>query len=520
MGEDQKRSERTNQPSSQVQHLARQTMLLLSSGLVSYAGAFGLNVLLARTLGASGFGAWVVAFSVSQLISGLGLMGADWILLRQGSHYHGAGDTARLRATVHLALLLSIVTLGVMGIVLLLLAPTLSQSVFKSQSIVGLLRLTAFIGPIMGVRQIMLFGTQAFKDMRDVALNRNILQPVARIAVTAVALLIRPTPFSAYVGLLVAEIALAGAAGIALQRRLPLFGPTDDIERKELIKFALPVWGSSLIELFRGQLFPVLIGSLATLSASAVFVAGRRIAVAPVSVIASMNQVFSPMGSDLFLQGRREELIELFKSITKWSFSIGFPIFCLQVAFPKALLSLFGKGFPSGSNALIVQAIGMLFAFGSGPVTITLLIAGRSRLAFIDYVIVVAVEIALGIWLIPAYGVTGAAIAKTTGTALNNLLPLLQIRFMLKFHPYRWDFLKPVGAGLVAIAVSAVVVKAMDFEAGVISVVTATALTGVVYVSLMALFGLSQQDRAVIAALMKRGRRAAGTAGAAPIDTS
>src|SRR5919201_5723881 len=102
--------------SDQVHHLARQSMLLLSSGVVSYVGAFGLNILLARELGASGFGAWVVAFAFSQTIATLGLFGSEWIVLRQGSFYQGTGDIARLRRTIHLSLRISAGVLSAMGI--------------------------------------------------------------------------------------------------------------------------------------------------------------------------------------------------------------------------------------------------------------------------------------------------------------------------------------------------------------------------------------------------------------------
>jgi O-antigen/teichoic acid export membrane protein len=131
-------------------------------------------------------------------------------------------------------------------------------------------------------------------------------------------------------------------------------------------------------------------------------------------------------------------------------------------------------------------------------------------MAFFDYVLVVVVETGLAIALIPRYGVTGAAIAKTVGTALNNLLPLAQIWSMLKFHPYRLDFLKPVAAGLASIALAFLVVRAIDFEAGVTTAVTATAITAASYVGCMLLFGLNEQDRAVISSLFSRVKKRSG----------
>jgi O-antigen/teichoic acid export membrane protein len=485
-----------------IRHLAKQSALLVSSGLFSYVAAFALNVLLARTLGAEPFGVWVVAYSIAQTLAALGLVGSDWIVLRQGSYYHGIGDRPRLRRTVHLALALAGTALVVLGAILIALAPLLGQAVFHSASIVPMLRLAGVMGPVIGIGQIMLFGTQAFKDMRDVALIRNVVAPLTRLVFVAVALLATSSQLSAFIGVFAAELAIAGMAVRALHRRLPLFGPTGAIETGPLIRFALPVWGKRLSEVTRSQLFPIFLGSLASLEDSAVFAAGKRVALAPAAVINSMNQVFSPMGSDLFLRGRRDELIALFKSVAKWGFLLGFPLFCLEVTFPGDILAMFGKDFTSGDTALIVLAVGMLFQFGTGPVTVTLIVIGRPRLALLDYIIVILAEIGLAIWLIPGHGVLGAAIASMVGNMLNNVLPLGQIWHLLHFHPYRVDYWKPVAAGVVSVALARWITSVVGVHPGVPTAVVASATIGVCYPILILLLGLSAQDKAAVQALI------------------
>jgi O-antigen/teichoic acid export membrane protein len=493
----------------QIRHLARQSALLLSSGLIGYVGAFALNVLLARQLGVAGFGAWVVAWGIGLTVSTLGLVGADWILLRQGSYYHGVGDTARLRKTIHLALALSGGALTVLGLTLLALAPVIAHRAFHSDAIVPLLRVAAVLGPMTGFAQIMLYGTQAFKTVRDLALVRNLLQPFIRLLAVAVAVLVVRSPLSAMVGMLVAETLLAAVATQRLNRRISLFGATEKIDSMAQVKFALPVWGSKMIETTRAQLFPVLLGSLAAFSASAVFVAARRVVVAPSAVIAAMNQVYSPQASNLFLQGRKEELAVLFKSMGKWSFALAFPLFCLTVAFPKEVLSVFGGAFRSASGPLIVLSVGMLFNFVTGPVTTSLILIGKSRLALADYVVVLGVEVGLAFILIPRYGVLGAAIARLVGTALNNLIPLLQVWATTKLHPYRLDYWKPAVAGIVAAGVARLGLSVVGLGSGPPAAAAAAGLVGVTYCGLILLFGLSAEDRAALDALLGRARLSA-----------
>jgi O-antigen/teichoic acid export membrane protein len=500
-----------------ARHLVKHATLLLSSGVVGYVGIFALNVLLARVLGASQFGAWVVAFATTQVLVTVGLLGTNWILVRHGSYYHGTGDYPRLRRTVHLSIFFSGGAQLSLAASVFIMAPWLARTFFESQDMTALLRLAALLSPIVGLGQIMLYATQAFKNMHDVALIRNIVQPAARMVFSAIAVLVARTPLAAFVGLFPAEVIVTAAATFALQRRLSLLGPSAPVDRGALIKFAIPAWGTKMIESIRAQLFPVILGTVAprALSAAAAFVGSRRLAVAPGAINAALNQVYTPMGSNLFMQDRRRELSVLFKNMGKWSFTLCFPLFCLQVVFPKELLSIFGADFRAADTALVVLAFGMLFNFGTGPVTTTLIMSGRSRLALVDYFVVVVVEIALGLWLIPTHGVLGAAIALLVGSALNNGVPLWQVWSLLRVHPYRHDHWKPAAAGVVAVVIAKLVVSGIGSSVGVFSAGVAVGVVSFVYVGLLLILGLSVEDRAAIEALttgLRRGTKKKGIA--------
>lgn len=490
----------------QIRRLARQSTLLLTSGTVSYAGALILNVLLARTLGESGFGAWVIAFSMAATLAPIGLLGADWIVLRYGSHFEGIKDEARLRRTIHIALMIGGGTLVTVAVALFVLAPTLATALFENASVAPLLRLTAVMVPVIGVEQIMLNGTRAYKSVRELVLINNIMQPTCRLLVVGVALLVNPTPFSAFVGLLAAEVILALSATFALNRRVSLLGPTEWVSIREMLRFGLPAWGTRVVENSRTQLFPVMLGSLVDFSASGAYVAGKRVAQAPSSVTNSLIRVYSPIASDLYLQDKHQELNLLFKNLAKWSFALAFPLFCFVVAFPSDILALFGAGFRDESPTLVVLAFAMLFNFGTGPVTITLVLSGRPRLALIDYVVVVILEFALGFWLIPSIGVLGAAIAKLVGTATNNVVPLLQVWRLEGLLPYRFDYWKPLVAGVGSAVLAKGLMSAVSIGGGFAAVAAAAVVVGCLYTGMILLFGLSEEDRTALQTLLRRVR--------------
>jgi O-antigen/teichoic acid export membrane protein len=491
-----------------VGQMAKGSALLVSTGVVSFVGAFALAVLVARTFGKVPFGLWAISFSLAQLLSIVGQLGADWIVMRQGSYFEGVGDEARLRRTIHVALMLAGAGLLALGLSLFVVADRVADAVFHEPALAPLLRITAVMTPIVGIRQVLVYSTQAFKEMKDAALIRNLLQPAFRLVFVGVAVVVFDDLTVAYGSLLLAEIALAAISLVVLQRRIPLTGPVAPVEAGKLVRFAIPAWASRLAGQSRAQLMPILLGSLAAVATSAVYTASNRIAGALTSVVNSLNQVYTAIGSDLYLRERREEFATVYRSATKWTFTLGAPLLVLMLAFPGELLSLFGGSFREGETALMIIAIGMLFNFGTGPVTVTLIIVGRSTLALIDYAVVIAVELVLAFWLIPRYGLLGGAIAKAVGTATNNVVPLLQVWWKEHVLPFRIDFWKPAVAALVAAAVARVVVSALPLGEGVAAAATAGVVIGAVYVSLILLLGLNEEDRAAISAL--RLRRAGG----------
>jgi O-antigen/teichoic acid export membrane protein len=484
--------------------MARGSALLVSSGVIGYAGAFALAVLIARAFGKEAFGLWVVAYSLGQLLSVVGQLGADWLVMRQGSFYQGTGDEERFRRTIHVALLMSSVGLSILAVGLFLMASTIADNVMHAPALAPLLRLTAVMTPIVGIRQVLVYTTQAFKEMKDAALVRNILQPAMALAFVGISVVLFDQLLSAYAAEVLAEIVLLLITVGLLQRRIRLIGPVAPIETGKLLRAALPAWATRLAAQGRAQYMPLLLGSLSAVATTAVYTASNRIAGALISVVNSLNQVYTAIGSDLFLQGRREEFAATYRSATKWTFMLGAPLLVLLLAFPGDLLSIFGPGFREGEGALVILTVGLFFFFSTGPVTVTLIMIGRSTLALVDYLAVIVLEVGLAVWLIPRYGLIGGAIAKSVGTAANNLVPLWQVWTTEHVLPFRVDFWKPGFAAVLAAVVARLVVSVAPVGPGFAAAAMGGVVIAAVYVPTILLLGLSEEDRAAVAALRVR----------------
>jgi O-antigen/teichoic acid export membrane protein len=95
-----------------------------------------------------------------------------------------------------------------------------------------------------------------------------------------------------------------------------------------------------------------------------------------------------------------------------------------------------------------VLSLAMLVSMACGPVSVVLLMAGKSSWNLFNTIFAASVGVGLNLVLIPRYGIVGAAIAAAATIAANNLIPLAQVWGYLRLHPLGSGFLIVAGSAL------------------------------------------------------------------------
>ena len=98
-------------------------------------------------------------------------------------------------------------------------------------------------------------------------------------------------------------------------------------------------------------------------------------------------------------------------------------------------MSVFGGGYESASDVVVILSLTMLFATVCGSVDSVLLMAGRSWLSLGNNAVALVVNVGLNVVLIPLYGIRGAAVAWSVAIVVRNVLPLFQVRSQFGLWP-------------------------------------------------------------------------------------
>jgi O-antigen/teichoic acid export membrane protein len=257
----------------------------------------------------------------------------------------------------------------------------------------------------------------------------------------------------------------------------------------------------------------IVLGLLAPTATLGIFGVAKRVSMVIGALLTSITVLFNPMVADLHHRGRTGELDRLFKTSTRWLFTLGWPVCLAEVLFAPEILRVFGRSFASGAPALVILAIGQLVNVGTGTVSNLLAMAGRAKLTLANSVVFLGLSIVLDLLLIPRQGLLGAAVANAGAVVVVNLLRLWQVHRVLGFGPYDRRILRPLAAGLVAGAVARLL--PLPGLHGLPGLGVRCLLLGVLYLGLLAALGIEPEDRQVardtLARLGRAGRRRAGT---------
>jgi O-antigen/teichoic acid export membrane protein len=342
---------------------------------------------------------------------------------------------------------------------------------------------------------------RGFKKMQYTVIARNIVQPGVRLILTiTLAVVIGLNAARALVSLSASTIIASLVLLIFLDNLFSLKRPLREARRdtSEVMRFSLPIYLSSLIGTFGGNLQSVLLGALNTVASVGIFGVASQVNLVGSMFHESIVTASAPIVSELHDQGSREQMEHFYQAVTKWTFTLTLPLFLIVILFPAPILSIFGKSFAGGAAALTVLAWANLANTGTGICGTVLDMSGKTFLKLVNSFAAFVLALGLNVLLIPKWGLVGAAVATLVSAAVINVLRLVEVFVLFRLLPYNLSFIKPIVAGLTASAIAWVLHPLSPSDANLIFAAATAAIMLVVYGGMILLLGLSEEDRMVL----------------------
>jgi O-antigen/teichoic acid export membrane protein len=437
-----------------VRRLARGSALKFV-GSVSYAVlSFLLVVLLTRSLGRGGSGAFFEGVALFLILSNAAELGADTGVVRFLSAARARRETGELRSTLSVALIPVAVVGSALGLALVLAAPSLAEALAspaRQDAVAEYVRALGFFVPLSAVETVVVSATRGFGSILPLVVVTNVAQPVLRLALVAVA--VAAGAGAALVAVAWGfPIALGLAAMVAVLVRLlhkaerrgtegsasapaPEARPWQRVAA-EFWRFAIPRAGAAILATLVTWLDTLLVGALDSTAAAGVYTAASRFSLVGFAFLGAVLIVIAPQVGGFLATGRLDRAGLVFRTATSWLILATWPLYLLLAIFAPTILRLFGPGFGAGAPALAIMSVAMLVNMGTGPVTTVLLMGGRSGWNLANSAGSLVLNVGLNLALIPRLGITGAAIAWAATIVGVNVAAVVQVRVLVGLDPF------------------------------------------------------------------------------------
>jgi len=429
---------------------------------------FLFRALIGRYLGPSLLGIYFIGLAVFRISERVSCLGIQNGILRYVPIYAGGRDEKRLKGTIVFGLRIVGLTGICVAAISFLGSHFIAKNIYGSPELTLVLRAFSVAIPFSAITTILVFSTQAFKIMKYKVMVREVLEPLLTVLIFLVLFSLSWELKGALLAFLLSVLAGTFLAYFFLKKIYPPIGKKDFpyiFEAKKLFRFSFPLFFVGFFYLIILWMNTFLIGYFLTPEDVGIFGAAHNIALLGLVVVNAFVSIFAPVVSDLSTRGQNKKLEELYKIITKWIFTLGFPLFVLMIYFDKEILVLsFGKAFVDGALVLVVLSIAMLINSVLGSAGFLTSMSGKPKLELLNLCITILVNALLSILLIPEFGIKGAAYATLIAFVLLNFMRVLEVHILFRMHPFRMDMYKPLLSGVISFIVLVFVTKILFID--------------------------------------------------------
>jgi len=394
--------------------------------LIFYTGVgFVTTFVLARTMGAAHYGYYSFALATASLLSVPAMLGMGHLLMREVSVFNRNGDWAHLNGIVLRSFLMVVGTSSIAASGAFVWFKLLNGEADAGMGVAFVVGL--ILVPLMCMTRLGEAVLRGFEKPVSAALAQNLVQPVLFLAFILAALLFSNKallgPDAVRLNAVASGLALV-FLGYLLARNWPreARSRTPAYATKAWLLAGIPFAVHASLEAINQQTPVIALGLFADAAETGVYRVTSRLAQFITFAVVAINLPMAPRFAAFGKSGEMQEIEILATKASLFAFAVALPQALVLVVFGQRILDFFGSEFSMGATALSIAAVSMVINAVLGPLETILMMTNRARLAAIGVFLNATLIVSLCFWLIPLYGINGAALSAGISAVCYKLL--------------------------------------------------------------------------------------------------
>ncbi len=437
------------------------SFIILITTLFSKIITYLYRIIIARYYGVEIYGVYSLSLMVIGWVTvfvGLGFAGG---LTRYLSYQRGKNEEFKSSYLLKKTTIILLV-LGTLSCVALIIASDfISNNLFKVPELKVFLIIFSFAIPFSILSGIFFSVLRSYEKIGWFAFIVNIFQNAVKLI--AIIILI-------YLGLNYKSIAFSYLIGavltfiityIIVRKTIPiLFVKNKNKEDRELLKklfsYSWPLiffgFFSSILSWTDTFMIGVLLKSTTEV--------GLYNAAVPLALLITLStdlfrQIFLPLITKEYGKGNIIAVKDISRQVTKWLFVVSIPLFVALFLFPQdAIRLIFGQEYLAAAGALRILTLGFFVASILDVSPEILSMKEKSKLILVDTLIIVVLNIILNYFLIPKYGINGAALSTAISISILSVLFTYQAWKKTSIFIIKKDVIKVFLSGIISFIIT------------------------------------------------------------------
>ncbi len=421
-----------------MQELLRGASIAMVFKIIAAGIAFGLNVVLAKMLGAEGTGIFFLSLTLVMIVSAMGRVGMENALVRFVAANFAEGEIRKVLGVYRKAIKYSLIVSVILSLALMHLSSWVSHVVFSKPELERPLDIMALaVVPIA----LLTLHANALQGLKKIAESITVLSIIVPFLTSLSALFFVPAYGldAATYSYLVATIVTLIISLWWWRRAVAAYNlKYAQFDSRELLSSSIPLLGGVLMNMVILWSPILFLGIWETNENIGIYSAASRTAMLTSFVLVAVNSIAAPKFAALYQQGDFINLERMAQNSNKFMIALAIPIIFVFMAAPERVLSLFGEQFTEGAIVLMIIAAGQFVNVATGSVGYLLMMSGNERLMRNNLFFNALICIILNMVLIPAYGIIGAATGAALIMVVQNLVAMVMVWKKLNIITIPW----------------------------------------------------------------------------------
>ena len=462
------------------------------------------TALLARWVGPEFLGIYSIANSIMLISEVFAKMGLETGIMRFISRLNPELDKEKINLLIGSSLkMVSVFSLSIM-IILIISSGTIVDNYFNGKSLLKpVLIIFAIAIPFNALIQISAFATQGFKRLKYKTIVTQFLNPTILLLSMVFCYWFMSKEYTIMIPILTTGV-IGFLFMIVVLKKVSGFKNNQILESKinyELLKFSYPLMFVTILQTLMHWMDILMLGYFTNPLTVGLYHPAARTAGLLQALLLSFLSIYAPLAAQFHSQGDKVKLSNTYQLVNRWLLIFAIPISAVFVLFPEKVLLLFGSQYLESSQVLVLLTIATFAQAILGAAGPTLSMSGHTKLVLFNSIGTFILNFGLNIWLIPIYGILGAAIATLTSLTIIGLIRVTQVYFILKINFLNLKLIKPILSGLVCysvlIAIKPLIIEYSTFITLFIAIITSIFVFGLI----LFLLKIEDEDKDILKSL-------------------